>query len=204
VDPRFRRSRDALRAAVLEAAAVEPVGSLSVADLCRAAGVTRDTFYRHAASPEALLADTLGDEVRAVTEAGQDAEGGVQLAGGFRAAERALLTHVAARATVYRNAMRPVLPALLRANFERVLREALVAHLRRYPETVPPPADARDERDLLILAGYAATGTLGAIEAWLGGEDGHGGELDVDRGVRLILAASPGFWFTATGEHPSI
>ena len=71
-DPRFLRSQERLRAAVLELAAGRSAESITVAELCRAAGVTRDTFYRHAESPVALLVAALGERFEAAAVAHQD------------------------------------------------------------------------------------------------------------------------------------
>lgn len=108
----------------------------------------------------------------------------------FRAGEHALLTHVAGRAVVYRNALDPQLLAPLRANLERVIRDYLRDHLSRHPENLPVGIEAEDLSAVGVVAAYAAAGTVGAVEAWLAEEP-----LDVERGVRLILAASPEFWF---------
>lgn len=195
MDPRFRRSRDALRAAVLELAAGMPVAEVSVTAICREAGVTRTTFYQHAASPTDLLADALGDEIAQVIAMFQDDDGSIRAGAGFRDSERALLQHIADRAVVYRGALSPHLLPQLRANIERVIRTGLVAHLHRYPSSLPRGVVATDESALHLLAAYAAGGTVAAIELWLVDEP-----ADVERGVRLIFAASPDFWFAGTGE----
>lgn len=192
LDPRFLRSRQRLRAAILELAAGRSAETIGVAELCRAAGVTRDTFYRHAETPVALLVAALGERFEAAAAGHQDPGGGVRA---FANAERAVLEHVLEHREVYRAAIDPVLLAPLRAALEAVVAEVLVAHLRRYPHTLPEGVEPDDEEALALVAGYAAAGTIGAIERWV-----QGPAPDVDRGVRLILAASPGFWFAAQTE----
>ncbi len=59
--------RAAVSARALEMASAMPLSQISVTDLCRAAGVTRDTFYRHAAGVTELVADALEAELREVT-----------------------------------------------------------------------------------------------------------------------------------------
>ncbi|WP_327436570.1 MULTISPECIES: hypothetical protein [unclassified Streptomyces] len=186
MDSRFLRSQRSLRTAVLQLAAEQSPQSLSVAAVCRVAGVTRDTFYRHAGSPVDLLASALGEEIAEVVGGYGDMSGLAD----FRAGEHALLTHVAGRAVVYRNALDPQLLAPLRANLERVIRDYLRDHLSRHPENLPVGIEAEDLSAVGVVAAYAAAGTVGAVEAWLAEEP-----LDVERGVRLILAASPEFWF---------
>ncbi|HEY0249582.1 MAG TPA: hypothetical protein VGC45_15120 [Gryllotalpicola sp.] len=199
MDPRYRRSREALRAAVYELAAVQPVTEITVTELCRVAGVTKDTFYRHASSPLGLLADMLSEELEAFAAPPAGVAGRAAADGGLRAAEHSLLEHVATHAEVYRAAMRPQLTMLLRSNLERIVRDALIAQLHERPEIIPSEVDRDDEAALRLLASYAASGTVGAIESWLAEP-----ELDVDRGVRLILAASPRFWLGETAPERSI
>ncbi|MFT4305577.1 MAG: helix-turn-helix domain-containing protein, partial [Microbacterium sp.] len=61
MDPRRQRTRERLRGAVLELAAAKPIERVTVAELARAAGVMRDTVYRHTPGPVELLAEVLGE-----------------------------------------------------------------------------------------------------------------------------------------------
>jgi AcrR family transcriptional regulator len=63
VDPRSVRTVAALRAALRGSLASCPLDDVTVASLCRTAGVRRTTFYTHAASVAELLADLLTDEI---------------------------------------------------------------------------------------------------------------------------------------------
>lgn len=186
MDPRYARSQRALRDAALTLAAAAPLQSISVTEVCRTAGVTRDTFYRHAPSPVELVAAALGEEL-AEAIGRHEPLSGIEA---FRAAERSLLQHVAVRAEVYRNAMGPQLLAPLRANLEGTIHSTLRAHLDQHPPSVPAGVDGSDADALDIVAAYAAAGTVGAVERWI-----HATPLDVDRGVAVIIAASPEFWF---------
>lgn len=58
-DPRYQRTRRALLDALLELAAQRPTMTVSVSELTSRAGVSRSSFYAHAASPADLLADHL-------------------------------------------------------------------------------------------------------------------------------------------------
>ncbi|QJU55807.1 TetR family transcriptional regulator [Herbiconiux sp. KACC 21604] len=196
MDPRYERTQQQLRHAVYRLAAERPVGEIGVAELCRAAGVTRDTFYRHAVSPTTLLAEALGDELTAAIEAVRDEHSG-RLAPGerldgealMRQSERALLQHLRAHAAVYRNAMTVGLVPELRTQLERLIFDALVEHALVHPSILPEAIAPDDRQALEITAAYAASGTVGAVERWLRHDP-----LDVDRGAALILAASPAFW----------
>lgn len=193
MDPRYLRSQTALRTAVHRLASEQSISEISVAQLCREAGVTRDTFYRHASSPLVLLADMLGSEIERVVGAYQNEAGAIRDGADFPAAERALLAHVVDNIAVYRAAMEPRMLAPLRHNFEHTIRLGLLAYLGEHPEILPAGVAADDESAARLLASYAASGTVGAIESWvLDAEPGVA--PDIDRGVRLILAASPQFW----------
>lgn len=186
MDPRFERSQKALRTAALELARVTPVDDITVSEICRSAGITRDTFYRHAASAVELLADALREQLDFAMRPHQRAAGREE----FRAAERALLSHVADHADIYRNSLRPQLVAPLRANLTDALATALSDHLRRHPDALPRAVARDDASAMSMLAAYAAAGTVGAIEVWLSSSP-----LDIDHGVTTIIAASPEFWF---------
>ncbi|WP_368497542.1 TetR/AcrR family transcriptional regulator [Herbiconiux sp. A18JL235] len=196
MDPRYERTQRQLRRAVYELAAEHPVGDIAVAELCRAAGVTRDTFYRHATSPTTLLAEALGEELTTAIEAVRD-EHAARLAPGerldgealMRHSERTLLVHLRTHARVYRNAMTAGLVPELRTQLENIIFDALVEHALSYPSVLPEAIAPDDQMALEITAAYASSGTVGAIERWLRHDP-----LDVDRGAALILAASPGFW----------
>lgn len=181
MDARSRRSQDALRGAVLALAGRMPIGDVTASAICAEAGITRDTFYRHTESPTALLADALTEEIAEVMEVLPRVEA-------IGDGERALIAHVQHRAGVYRGAMHPLLAAPLRNALDRSIREGLMTWARLHPHIVPAEI-AADSAALRIAVAYAAAGTVGAIEEWLRGEDD-----DIDRAVRLILAASPEWW----------
>lgn len=181
MDARSRRSQESLRAAVLDLAGQRPIADVTVSALCLAAGVTRDTFYRHAESPVQLLGDALAAEIDAVMELLPHSE---VIGDG----ERALLAHVSRRAAVYRGAMHPLLAAPIRSTLEGALRSGLLLWADLHPAIVPA-AFADDPSAMRIAVAYAAAGTVGAIEEWLRSDD-H----DIERAARLILAASPEWW----------
>ncbi|WP_341934377.1 hypothetical protein MRBLWO14_003552 [Microbacterium sp. LWO14-1.2] len=181
MDARARRTRDGLRAAVLALGERMPIGDVTVAAVCAEAGVTRDTFYRHSESTVALLADALAAEIAEAMEVLPRTD---EIGDG----ERALLEHVQRRARVYRGAMHPLLAAPVRDNLDRSIRAGLLLWVELHPEIVPD-VFAHDAAALAIAVAYAASGTVGAIEEWL-----RSGDDDIDRAVRLILAASPEWW----------
>lgn len=192
MDPRQLRTRNTLRATVYEIAATKPIGSVSVAEIARAAGVTRDTVYRHAADPVQLLAGFLDEEMAEFVlhsaELPATAPKGRTV---FDDGERELLAHIVAHAEVYRHAMSPRLIGPLRDVLIDRIGEGLRGHLDRHPEIAPRPADGTDpELHARMLIAYAAAGTVAAIETWLE----HGDLDDPDSAARTVLAASPEWW----------
>lgn len=197
MDPRQARTRRALRDAIYILAAEKPIEQVTVAEVARAASITRDTFYRHAATPVYLLADFLGEELDdfLAVHADLPARSGSELSV-FDESERDLLRHVAGHATIYRNAMNPRLIGPLRDALIDRIDHALTHHLERHPEIAPAREDGiAPERHARMLVVYASTGTIGAIEEWL-----RSGDLDdIDAAARTIIAASPAWWL---GRQP--
>ncbi|WP_394255385.1 TetR/AcrR family transcriptional regulator [Pseudoclavibacter helvolus] len=192
MDPRQARTRTALRAAIYELAAAQPISEVTVARVARAAGITRDTFYRHATAPESLLAAFLGEEIDTLMAPLESlpASSGTELSV-FDEPERELLRHVARHAQIYRNAMTPRLTGPVRDTLVDRIESGLLAHLERHAEIAPAaqPGIPR-ERHFRLLAAYAGGGTVSAIEEWL-----REGDLgDVDAAARTIIAASPDWW----------
>lgn len=181
MDARSRRSRESLRAAVLTLAGATPISEVTASAISLQAGVTRDTFYRHADSPTTLLADALSAEIDEAMEVLPQAD---VIGDG----ERALLEHVHRRADVYRGAMHPLLAAPVRDNLQRSISAGLVLWAELHPRIIPA-VFADDAAAMRIAVAYAAAGTVGAIEEWL-----RSGDDDIERAVRLILAASPEWW----------
>lgn len=72
-----RTARDRLLDAALETAAIHGLAKLSVGDVAKAAGLSRQTLYKHFPSKEALIAETIlreAERMVAVVLAAADAE----------------------------------------------------------------------------------------------------------------------------------
>ncbi|MEG3615516.1 TetR/AcrR family transcriptional regulator [Isoptericola haloaureus] len=199
MDPRQRRTRASLRAAILELAGQRPVGELTVAEVARAAGVTRDTFYRHTTSPTELLAGVLEEELRRIEppQHGEPDE--------FVRAETQLLHHVVDHRAIYRAALVDGADGRLREVLHTVIAARLDEYLRANPQAAPaipgglPATDAR-----AVLVAYSAAGTVGAISAWLRAD---GDRADIPALARTIVAGGPPAWYeppapTGQGAHP--
>lgn len=68
-DPRARRTRAALRAAVLDLAVSGDLGAVTISAVTKRAGVNRATFYLHYPDIDALAADAMEEAVAEVARA---------------------------------------------------------------------------------------------------------------------------------------
>jgi AcrR family transcriptional regulator len=192
MDPRQRRTRTRLHEVIHELAAAQPIGGITMVDVARTAGVTRDTVYRHAESAVALLAQALETELEELVErtsqlpATSDTGQSV-----FAGPEIALFRHVAEHEAIYRNAMSPRLSAPIRDVLIRSSARALTSHLQRHPGIAPlVNGRAATERERRMFIAFAASGTIGAVEAWL-----ESGELtDLEGAAAATLAGAPAWW----------
>jgi AcrR family transcriptional regulator len=181
MDVRAQRSQERLRSAAIVLAERSAIADVTASAICQAAGVTRDTFYRHADSPLDLLAGALAAEIDALLPEPTEQQA-------IGESTRALLVHVRDRSAVYRGAMHPLLAAPVRSNLERRIRAGLDAWARLHPRIVPE-IFVDDEPAMHVALAFAASGTVGAIEEWLRGD-----EPDIERAVEVILAAAPEWW----------
>ena len=75
-DPRAMATRAALRRAFLELKAEVPLGSMTVSEICRRAGVSRGAFYLHYGSVDELLDDVLDEALSGIGDMFSNVEGG--------------------------------------------------------------------------------------------------------------------------------
>ncbi|MFJ3383948.1 MULTISPECIES: TetR/AcrR family transcriptional regulator [unclassified Curtobacterium] len=191
VDARILHTTAALREAILRLAADRPVSEITVADVTRAAGINRATFYSHAVSPGSLLAGVLTPELDRIRDDDSDAR----------------------RAAYERGADRDELAAITRKGINAVV-EHVVLHREIYVRALPDPNDASLHRLLVehftvssalhireldaatrpellddVAAGFVAQGFVGAIEAWLAGTRRSRKAL-----VNTITRSFPAWW----------
>ncbi|ROQ36756.1 TetR family transcriptional regulator [Frondihabitans sp. PhB188] len=167
VDARIVQTTKSLHAAIIELASAAPVSTITVADVTRAAGINRATFYSHATSPGGLLADVLTPELDAIRES----DLALREVGGHSPEEisRKGMERVVDHVVKYRDIYRLALPDNLDASTHRVLaRHFEVSSLLHFenrisdslPEAISPP----------LAAGFIAHGLVGVIENWLTGK----------------------------------
>lgn len=176
MDARAQRTQELLERTILELAAEKSLSDISVTDIARAAGITRPTFYAHAESPGDLLAVVLGRQL--------DSLGGTlhtphdDATAWTAAPQQALVDHVIANATIYRNNLDGRLPHEVRNVLIDHTERALIDHFLRHPTALPAAAAGTSATDPEVLyrrsalfAEIAASGTVAALEAWLRGPD---------------------------------
>lgn len=167
-DPRIRRSRAALEAALLELVVDRELSQISVSDLTKRAGVNRSTFYEHytdvhdlAAAACTAVFDSLVTAAQAAGPAAQPED---------TAAEQALagvFTHVAENARLYRALLGDDGSARV---INHLLRRMITAgRVNREGAGTQAPAQpaASDETPLDPAAAFLAGGFLGVIANWV-------------------------------------
>jgi len=191
VDARILHTTAALREAILRLAADRPVSEITVADVTRAAGINRATFYSHAISPGSLLADVLTPELDRIREDDADARraaaergaGADELATITRRGINAVVEHVVAHREIYCRA----LPDPNDASLHRLLVEHFTVSSAQHIRSL----DIEHRPELLddVAAGFVAQGFVGAIEAWLAGPRRSRKAL-----VDTIVLSFPAWW----------
>jgi AcrR family transcriptional regulator len=190
VDARILHTTAALREAILRLAADRPVSRITVADVTRAAGINRATFYSHAVSPGSLLADVLTPELDRIRDTDAAARraafdrgaGPDELAAITRRGIDAVVEHVVAHKEIYGKA----LPDPEDGSLHRLLVDHFTVssaqHIRELPAGRPELLDD-------VAAGFVAQGFVGAIEAWLAGPRRSRKAL-----VETITLSFPAWW----------
>lgn len=191
VDARILHTTAALREAVLRLATDRPVSEITVADVTRAAGINRATFYSHAVSPGSLLADVLTPELdrireddltarHAAAEHGADA---AELAAITRRGINAVIDHVVAHRDIYARGLPDTEDASLHRLLVQHFTVSSAQHIRELDPATKP--DLIDD----VAAGFVAQGFVGAIEAWLAGPRRSRKAL-----VETITLSFPAWW----------
>lgn len=159
LDPRARRTRRDLRAALRALAAERDLDDISVAELTAAAGVNRATFYDHFTSKDALVLDTV-DALMADTAAGAAAATDAEVTDPAHPPRHTLdlFRALQADAALYRRLLGPAGSPLVQAHMRDGLRAAIAAELGR--RGAPRSGDD-------VLAAFLAGGIVGVAAAWL-------------------------------------
>jgi AcrR family transcriptional regulator len=166
VDARIVQTTRSLHAAIIDLASSRPVSTITVADVTRAAGINRATFYSHATSPGSLLAAVLTPELDAIRQ--EDAERRAEPEVDPEAVTRWAVEKVVDHVVRYRDVYRLALPDRLDASIHQTLAEHFATTSLTHIEALPA-GTAPDGIAPHIASGFFAHALVGAIEAWLGG-----------------------------------
>jgi AcrR family transcriptional regulator len=187
VDARIVQTTKALHGAIVELASQKPVSSITVADVTRAAGINRATFYSHATSPGGLLTDVITpelDAIRADDSAARAAAPGTNGAEITRRGVEKVVDHVVRYREMYRHALPDPLDASIHQALAGHFETSALQHVERLPEGTLP-----EGLSVHIAAGFFAHALVGAIEAWLGGKRTSRKTL-----LDTITAMVPSWW----------
>lgn len=151
LDPRRRRTRDALLSAFVLLALRRRYHEIRIDDLLEASGVGRSTFYEHFAGKDALLVASMDDALALLANVPAGRSTPAQVA--------ALLDHF------WRH--RAMAPGVFHGAAHRVVRNALV---RRVEEALKHGDGGRLRLPRRLAAHALADGLFSPIVAWLAGE----------------------------------
>lgn len=181
-----------LRSTVLRLATAKSIDAISVAELCRDARVTRETFYQYAKSPAAFLATVMDEELETFEALAPGlAEHATGSATVMDGPTLELLEHVHRNEAIYRAACLPRLNAELRNVLIGRVAHLLREYADRYPQVLPA-VDGKivTATEVDFLVGFAASGVVGAIESAIG----TGLLDDIPRAAALVFATSAPWW----------
>ncbi|MEV8546759.1 TetR/AcrR family transcriptional regulator [Streptomyces sp. NPDC051572] len=188
----------------MELASERPIGEVSVADVARRAGVTRNTVYNHAPTPVELLCLFLGeqiDEIATVFIETVERTAEPDMRKAVTEEARGLFRHVARHARIYGQALTtrfdPVISDMLAQHFEAGLR----TYLTRHPGIIPGYTELANDPEALAAAtdihvAYSAQGSVGAVSAWLRRPPPR----DIEAGAVAIMHSTPEWWYQ-TSPH---
>jgi AcrR family transcriptional regulator len=208
MDVRQLRTRDALARAIRELASERTLSEITVTDVASRAGISRPTFYAHAASPGALLGTVLGAELQALREQFDRAseQSADDESSPLERFQSALVEHVYRNAAIYRHNLRHRLPPELRDVLIDHIEWGLVDHLTRHPHIAPRDSEAEEQsdgtvdveesryREAALYSAMAASGTVAALETWLRVPD----PLNPQRAVNAIRRGTAQWWLATS------
>lgn len=170
MDRRVERTRQQLRAAVLELAEQRDLAELTVHDVTRQAGINRATFYQHFRDKDELIEDTIEALLHELFDACAPVQAGIERLEPDVVHPSAviLFEQIAKRADLYRRLIGHGGSAyFIRRLQERNVELTLVAmrHLERAGAGTPIPA--------VMRAHLASSAMTGMVSYWLesGGEE---------------------------------
>jgi AcrR family transcriptional regulator len=184
VDPRTRRTLAALRRALSELVTTTPVSQITVAQLCRTAGVHRTTFYQHFDTVAEVAGAVVAEVLHGITAQRPTEDAGGLVA--YRLWLTAVLEHIQDNRSAYVGLLGPDGdPGLV-----RTVCDALVAHAERHLRAAVEDG-AELGTDARVAARVLGFASWGAVESVLVAKDTAGriGVAQVAEVTDALLAA---------------
>jgi AcrR family transcriptional regulator len=190
LDPRQVRTRQALAEALVRLLERKELGDITVAELCREAGVHRTTFYGHFDGvPEFALAEfSRGIDEISTVDVEVGAETSVHVAERYLDSLREILEHVADERAGYRTLFGPATRGVFRTALDDRLRHRAQLALEVWRDQDVPGAPHSDA-ERREAAAFVAGGLVGVIETWALSE-----EADVSAAAARVFALMPSWW----------
>jgi AcrR family transcriptional regulator len=151
-DARAVRTREALRAALLDLLETKPLEQITIRDIAAGAGIGYTTFFRHHPTKESLLDDLAAAQIRSLIELVMP----VMDARSAHAGSEALFTYVERHRALWTTLLTGGAAGALRAELLRVSME--IAAERSPPRTWPP---------FEVVTLLVVSGTLELLSWWL-------------------------------------
>lgn len=187
-DPRQTRTREALGAALVRLLATEPLSRVSVASLCREAGVHRTTFYGHADGVESFAISWFTRDLDELSAVAPVSDTPRDVAGEYLRALQDILGRIAADRSIFRAMFAPSTRGAFRAALEERFRSRAALALQvldaHGTAGLPESAQAREE-----AAAFIAGALVGVVEVWTREDDDDAGAAS-----RRVLSLMPRWW----------
>jgi len=189
-DPRQRRTRESLGAALARLLAVSQLDDVSVAELCREAGVHRTTFYAHADSVHDFALAEFSRSIDRLSEVPVEPgeESSAHVAARYFASLQEVLRHVLDDRAAYRALFGSSTRGVFRGALEDRLRTRARLAIDVWADGAVPGAPTRDS-DKAEAAAFISGALVGVIEVWARSEDD-----DADAAAIRFTRLMPMWW----------
>lgn len=188
-DPRARRTRAQLMAALVELATHRDLDEISISELAAEAGVNRATFYLHYSDKEGLLLDAIS-EVTEEISLGAAAASGEELIDADQAPSHTLtfFAELDRHAALYRRVLGPAGSPAVVAHLRDGIQGAITEEMHHRS------AGRIDDRSISRVGAFVAGGVIAAATTWLDDDDRPPADEEAAAVWRMVLASSMPLW----------
>lgn len=189
-DPRQRRTREALGAALTRLLETRRLDDVAVAELCREAGVHRTTFYAHADSVHDFALAEFSRSIDKLTDVVVEptSESAAHVAGRYLDSLRQVFEHVSEERPSYRSLFGSSTRGVFRSALDDRMRLRAHRALAVWADQRVPGAPA-DESARTEAAAFIAGALVGVIETWAGSDD-----QDAEGAAARVMTLMPRWW----------